>query len=243
MNYDVNDILSVLDRSSHDFHFPALDYGYVYLAATRLSLFRSADDWAMVIEVFGFSPRSGLPDTNIHTLASKLHDRNPPDHYVSREAYERYLANKPHNESRFIFPVDDGPWLDGEFVAVDAKEVIVRGQACHVPSRKEYAQHGIDLEQRERVHVSELCRLLTTIAPDRVLANSQERRVSVSPEMEQILQLEEWHHPDVVGGERPSASETFQQLAQALVSGNVQLFRPSEPPNTHWRNWPDGDSL
>src|SRR5690349_24690426 len=58
-------ILSILDRCCDAFTFPMLDNGYVYLAATRLSLFRAAPDWAMVIEVFGFSPRSGLPDTHI----------------------------------------------------------------------------------------------------------------------------------------------------------------------------------
>lgn len=49
------DILAVLDRCCDACTFPMLDNGYVYLAATRLSLFRSKADWAMVIEVFGFS--------------------------------------------------------------------------------------------------------------------------------------------------------------------------------------------
>jgi hypothetical protein len=42
---------------------------------------------------------------------------------VSREAYENYLANNPHNESRFVFPIDEGDWQDsedGELVAEDA---------------------------------------------------------------------------------------------------------------------------
>ena len=71
-----DDILRVLDRCCDDFTFPMLDNGYVYLSATRLSLHRSLEDWAMVIEVFGFSPRADLPDTFIYTFASKLRDRN-----------------------------------------------------------------------------------------------------------------------------------------------------------------------
>src|SRR3954471_4215503 len=107
-----------------------VDNGYVYLAGTRLSLYRSAADWAMVIEVFGFSPRSGLPDTHIHTFASRHHARNPSERYASREAYENYLANNPHNESRLVYPIDEGTWQDaedGELVAEDANEVVVRG--------------------------------------------------------------------------------------------------------------------
>jgi hypothetical protein len=44
----------------------------------------------------------------------------------------------------------------------------------------------------------ELCRFLADIAREQVLATPEERRISVLPEMEQILQLEEWHHPNVV---------------------------------------------
>jgi len=46
-------ILAILDRCCDRNTFPMLDNGYVYLAATRLSLFRSPDDWAIAIEVFG----------------------------------------------------------------------------------------------------------------------------------------------------------------------------------------------
>ncbi len=82
MNLEHGAILSVLDRCCDDFKFPMLDNGYVYLAATRLSLYRSAVDWAIVIEVFGFSPRTGIPDTHVSTFASRLGDRDPPEQYV-----------------------------------------------------------------------------------------------------------------------------------------------------------------
>jgi hypothetical protein len=247
MQFNPEDILSTLDQCCHVSTFPILDNGYVYLAGTRLSLFRSMTDWAMVIEVFGFSPRAGLPDTCIYTFASQLRDRDPPERYVNRVAYERYLANNPHNEMRFVFPVHEGPWQDaenGEFVAKGAKKAIVRDRAVKLPRPDEYAGHGIELEQAPRVRVFELCRCLAEIARERVLATPQERRVSVLPDMAQILQLEEWHHPNVVDdGDRPSGSETFQQLAQVLATGDVGFYRPSQPPNTHWRNWPEGGRL
>ncbi len=102
------EILDVLDACARSCTFPMLDNGHVYLAATRLSLHRSTTDWALVIEVFGFSPRAGLPDLHVHTFASRLKDRNPPENYVNRQAYENYLAGNPHNDSRFLFPVAEG---------------------------------------------------------------------------------------------------------------------------------------
>ena len=247
MAIDSGEILSILDRCCDAFTFPMLDNGYVYLAATRLSLFRSQEDWAVVIEVFGFSPRAGMPDTQIQTFASRLHDRDGLADYVNRHAYENYLANHPHDEYRTVFPIDEGPWQDAEckeFLAEDAREIVVRNQARPVPSPAEYARHGIELEEAPRVQVFELCRILAATMRADVLATPQEQRVSVLPQMEQILQLDEWHHPNVVDDEdRPSGSETFQQLAQVLATGDLRLYRPSEAPNTHWRNWPEGGRL
>jgi hypothetical protein len=57
MTFDPDAILSILDRCCDAFTFPMMDNGSIYLAAARLSLYRSRIDWAMVIEVFGFSPR------------------------------------------------------------------------------------------------------------------------------------------------------------------------------------------
>lgn len=62
------EILEALDDRPSAFYFPMLDNGYIYLAATRLSLFRSSRDWAITIEVFGYSPRAGIPDTSIYTF-------------------------------------------------------------------------------------------------------------------------------------------------------------------------------
>jgi hypothetical protein len=246
MSFTPESILSVLDRCCEACTFPMLDNGYVYLAATRLSLHRSVTNWAMVIEVFGFSPRAGLPDTGIHTFAERLHDRNRPESYVAREAYERYLANNPHNEFRSFFPIDKGPWQDAEndeFVSKNATEVMVRGGALSLASFEEYLHHGVELEQPPGIQVFELCRLLADIAREQILANPQERRVSVVPDMIQILQVEEWRHPNVVDGERPSESETFQQFARVLAAGDAGLYHPSRQPNTHWRNWPLGGRL
>jgi len=240
-------ILSVLDQCCDAYTFPMLDNGYIYLAATRLALYRSQTDWALVIEVFGYSPRAGIPDTCVHTFASRLQNRSTADVYAGTEAFDAYFRNNPHNEPNFIYPIDNGPWIDdedGDSVATNAKNVELRGHPRPLPSLDEYARHGIELEDESSARVWELCRYLAALHRDEVLATADERRNNVPPELNQILQLEEWHHPNVVDDkDRPSGSETFQQLAQVLATGNVELYRPTHAPNTHWKNWPDGGTL
>jgi hypothetical protein len=240
------DVLALLDKCCETFTFPMLNNGYIYLAATRLSLYRSVSDWAIVIEVFGFSPRAGMPNTSVQTFASRLHARDRERDYVNRMGYDMYLANNPNNEFRNAFPVAKGPWQDPEdleFLGGEATAVELRGKSVQIPNLDEYERHSIALEEPPRVRVFEFCRYLADIARDQVLATPQERRVSILPDMNQILQLEEWHHPDVADDELPSQSATFQQLAEALLTGDVTHYRPTQLSNTHWCNWPDGGQL
>jgi hypothetical protein len=223
-----------------------LDNGYVYLAAARLSLFRSPTDWALVTEVFGFSPRSELPDVHVQTYGSALDARDSRDQYVSREAHESYLAKHPNNESRFFHPLDEGAWLDEEdpeCLQHDASHCCLRSRSIAIPDRAAYEVAGITLVDPARVHVFELCRYLASTFRDDVLATPAERRTSILPDMVELLTLDDWIHPDLVNGQLPSATDAFQQLARVLETGDLQHYRPSAPGNTHWKNWPDGGSL
>jgi hypothetical protein len=246
MAMDARQILAVLDGCCDRFTFPMLDNGYVYLGATRLSLYRAAGEWAIIIETFGVSPQSWLPDTCIYTFASTISDREIPNVYGPKEI-SNLLAFNPNNDMRILFPIEAGEWQDDSDccdVAENATELVVRGHSQLIPSPEQYTKHGISLERPPRVRVFELCRFLADTVRDSVLATPEERRLSIMPTLVQILQLEEWHHPNVVKNDaRPSRSESFQQLAQVLETGNIELHRPLQPPNTHWSNWPDGGSL
>jgi hypothetical protein len=246
MSYTPEQILAILDACCHNCTFPMLDNGYVYLAASRLSVFHSATDWALAIEIFGYSPRGGSPDVSVYTFASCLHQRNT--NYVTPEAYENYLAQNPHNELQFFEPLgDDHSWQDEEnaweLISRTATHFPLREQLFPLPERNAYAQQGIELAQPEDIQVYELCRFLAETQRERVLATPEERRVSVLPELTQVLLLEEWRHPDLVEEELPSTTLAFQQLAQVLATGDPTHYTASEPPNTHWSHWPEGGTL
>lgn len=222
-------ILDVLDRAAADFTFPALDNGYVYLAAIRLSLFRSDVDWALVFERFGYSPRAGIPSIDVQTFASRLH-----------------RSERAHDSFESVYPIDGGDWIDFddlELCATGPRSLNLRGRSRPLPAVADYERHGIALVDPDQPRVFELCRYLAAVAREDVLATGDERRAHVRPELEQVLVLDDWHHPDLARGERPGGSETFQQLAAVLHTGNLALYRPSEPGNTHWRHWPGAGAL
>jgi hypothetical protein len=223
-----------------------LDNGYIYPAASRLSVYHSADNWALVFELFGFSPRAGLPDTTILTFSGRLSNRNPPANYVSAQAYQNYLMHNPHNEDRRVWPLADGDWIDpddSELLNANATTFVLRGRKLETPLASAYRENDIELSEAPRVTVFEFCRWLAANHRASVLATAEERRVSLEPSLREILVLNDWNHPDLAGGELASQSETFRQLAQVLATGDIGHYRPTAPPNTHWRNWPEAGTL
>lgn len=238
-------ILAVIDSCCESFTFPMLDNGYVYLAASRLTAYRSENDWALVIEIFGYSPRAGHPDIHVYTFGSKLVNRIKADNYVSEEAYRMYLANNPHNESRFFHPVDGQYQADNndELVSTVATQLRLRNEVVPLPDISRYLENEIELVDYPRIRVFELCRYLAAIRRDDCLATETERRINLPTEMRQLLCLDEWRHPDLLNSEMPSSTETFQHLAKVLWQGDASQYKPSESTNTHWKNWPEGGSL
>jgi hypothetical protein len=241
--HSAEDILRVLDLCAANYSFPGLDNGYVYLAATRLALFRSEADWAITTEVFGFSPRAGVPDLCIDTFASSLTNRKEPKDYGAVEAWRAYLARQPNNESLFINPIEGEDWIHEEKLAEGVRHVLLRDRLVSIPPLDAYQQMGIEHQVGSAPKVYEFCRWLVATQRDQVLATDAEQRHHLADSLIKIMQLDDWHHPDIVGGEVPSNSETFRQLAEVLVSGDLSHYKPSEPPNTHWSNWPDGGTL
>jgi hypothetical protein len=243
--HSADEILAALDQACDVHAFPMLDNGYVYLAATRLTLHRSDTDWAVVIEVFGFSPRAETPDTMVCTVASRLRNRKQPSDFHPGW-YDTYLRRNPNLEQRHDFPIDDDGWQDVddlELIREGLDRLSVRGRVVMLPEPAAYERVGIVLEKPPRIQTFELCRWLAEVARDDVLATPDARRHNVPADVPQLLQLDEWHHPDLAAGERPGDSETFQRLAEVLATGDVDRYRPTRPPNTHWRNWPEGGRL
>lgn len=41
----------------------------------------------------------------------------------------------------------------------------------------------------------------------------------------------------------PGSYETWQMLAKVIVAGDASFYKPTLPPNNHWKNWPDSGSM
>ncbi|MGH9187310.1 MAG: DUF7003 family protein [Acidimicrobiales bacterium] len=47
------------------------------------------------------------------------------------------------------------------------------------------------------------------------------------PELQELLVVDDWHHPDVVNEELPSQAEAFRRLALVAVSADASRYHPT----------------
>ncbi len=228
--FTADEILSQLDACAAEMRFPMLDNGYVYLGDVRLSGYADDRHWALLIEVLGFNPRAdGI--------------RNAIYRYGNCLVGEVGLANEDFITSLEEDP--DYPAFDEEFGVLDGAEMVrVRGQAVPIPwGPAVLAAKGITLAEPPRLRVEELMRALLPEYRSQLLATEEELRRRMPADLPLLIRLDEWHHPDLVNEERPSDSPSFQSLAEVLVMGDPNGYRPHPNPNTHWKNWPEGGTL
>ena len=79
---------------------------------------------------------------------------------------------------------------------------------------------------------------------DLLLADEPELRRPIPADLPRVLVLDWWWHRQPERCDQlPSETETFQQLAIVLSTGDLTMYRPLKSPNTHWSNWPESGSL
>jgi hypothetical protein len=228
---DVDKILKQLDTSVPD-DFPTMDHPDNYVATVRLCAFGDGKTWAMTIEQLIFATCAGGYSkfrTWIYT-------------------YGNCLSGEPGLlSSNGVHPVTegtDGPLLDIFYLRPNVHTVHIRGQLIRFDaSIQEFSRRGVDAVSQERLGGWDLLRLLVLDHRQELLATDAERRKRIAEPLPQLLQLDEWHHPDITGGEKPSDTRCFRSLADVLAKGDPLLYKPTEPPNTDWRNWPRGGIL
>ena len=229
------EILQQLDVCAGNYTFPMLDNGYVYLAGTRLSAYRDNTRWALIIEVIGFNYRGGGHngiDNCLHIFGNCLG-------YEPGTRDENFLFLTDESTEGKTFDIEEEFYLNPL-----TPSFLLRGQKIPiVHSREKYADMGIELEMPDKINAFEFLRLNANLNYKTFVASEKEIRERIPIDLPMIIQLEEWYHPDTADDELPSKNETFQLLAEVLVTGNSDLYLPTRKPNTHWKNWPMGGTL
>lgn len=210
-----DDILAVLDVLAEEFMFPGFNNMNYETVDSRLHCLRDGDRWALVVEELVDWPGAGGLTLNVFVMGAARGER----------LWCKELIQPP-----LEFDEDDED--DEEVLIPEAVEL--RGMTVSID------RAGLDalVEQHEIEPTFALLVQLAESHRDALFSTTDELGERVEPGLQPILTLDDWAHPDVYGGPKPSESEAFRQLAEVLATGDVAAYSPTEPPNNRdWRMW------
>jgi hypothetical protein len=222
-------ILKDLDKHASEFNFPMLDNAYVEFAAARLSAFQGAEDWLIVFEVLGFSPREVEFVNDLYAYGSCLER-------------EGVIGNEIPVSSSAEYPVFDSE--TNECIADWSRWSIKVGkeEMSFSPTLEEYAQAGIVIDcapSKGTLSEIEMLRFLVHRLEKERFFMSDADLLNHFPRcknLKKFVQTTQWEHPDIANAERPSKNLSIRSLVDALAQKNPLLFEPGLS-NTHWSYW------
>ncbi len=219
MTITTDNILDCLDKAASNLDFPGFDNMNYDMVTARLTGFRNDDDWALTIEqvVSWYSLNGVEPVLMISAFGSRILINEPFVIY--------YPIKYPLNE----LEGDDDEIPESISVMIrDEQFMINSSEIERNPHLSDYIDFDLMIHLVDRYWA-------------KILATETEFREIVPQKLSQIIQLDNWHHPDVYNPNSefslPSRTKSMQTIAEVLASGKPELYQPCEEDNVDWRKW------
>lgn len=242
--FTTEDILNCLDKAAANLDFPSFNNDKYNLLTARLTGFRNENDWALTIEeVVSWYGLNGLePVLVIYAFGSLILINKPFITFfpVKHSLGELGISKEEDYQDISVAGIicDEGfdVWEEDEAEIPDYILVQIRRKKILINSSKIER----NLQIRDNFDFDLMIHLVNNYRRQ-ILAIEAEFREIVPPELSQIIQLDNWHHPDVCNPNSefyiPSKAKSIQMIAQVLESGNPELYQPCEENNVDWRKW------
>lgn len=224
--------------SQHD--FPMLEGGYVDVGLSRLTLYAQEKEWAIVLEAVGYDSIDRSIQLEVTYLGNNI------------------LTLYPDSNSNTFSLLDEEDFLEEEeddleeddfdLISKEIEEVVINEHTFPVEHKvASYEALGIPLECPEQgIDAVAFMLYLVEHYPQYFRANILQKRAVLSPDLVEIITIDEWHHRDYYTSEpdsKPSAYETFPLLAKVLATADPSHWQPTLKANNHWSNWLDSGNL
>lgn len=241
--YSRKDILNTLDDDEVYNFFLDLEHGCFYTAGSRINLYADKSRWAIVFEKSGFGNRSGRAEIELNYFGNCLLN-------LDRAGYENeYICN-----SKYLTLITGEAFekIEDGFELVSKKATVVKVRNTELPIEQDidkYKAIGIEIQDFDNpnnlIDFQSLVRYLDEMNPESLRATNDELRISIPNDLPLLMKIDRWHHKSYseYGGAKPSSYETFQLIADVLVTRDVNEWKPTLEPNNDWRNWPEAGGL
>lgn len=221
----IDDILHCLDSQSVDRGFPTFSNCNIDMVTARLRGFRNETSWIIMFEqLVNYYPAEGiLPILLIDVLGNCFENKKSR---INESLYPVQIENECEWESK-----------EAEHDNDDLLYLMIREQQITVKYKL------IEKHSHWNLGFNLLVHLLANHREE-MLATEDEIRAIVPSDMQQVILLDNWHHPDVCSwnGRKnrhfiPSDAMSMRMIAQVLETENIDFYQPREEANINWRFW------
>lgn len=233
-----DDILTSIKTHYDDQRLMLVGNPSLFAVSTRLTAYRDTSRWSLVIEVLGCSDACGSGVQGI-TLCKYILGNT-----LIKTKYHMYLSERPLSDTV------TGPLFDWQndlnipCLQKSAKNIVLRGLTIPLQlDEDDYIEAGIVPEFSSCIQPHEFARALAYQYQGALFTDEAVLRNYNASNLQMILRLYEWYHPDPIRDEKMCECETFRMIAEVLETGNQALYRPTMKPNTHWSHWPDAGAI
>lgn len=204
------------------------------MTGNRISLYADSLRWAIVFETTSYSYTDWRLELQLNYFGNCLLNLDSVGYHHNLACNSKWNTLISANEIlRLLSMKSTG----------DIKYMVIRDDTCYV--NQEFISY------KDTVSASDsLTRLLSHLRvfdqKNKVLlrATESELRTCIPSDLPKLMIIENWHHENYVTllpnrkfGTLPSSYETFKLIAKVLVTKDTSLYKPTEKPNNHWKNW------
>ena len=239
------EILSNLDSLHPYKSIPAFDLETQSFVVARAHLYADHERWAIVLEEVKPGPGG---DITLYSFGNCL---------INQERgglHGQYLANMFFY--RLISEPEFKRIVTGKYHSLISKKISYvkfRDQAVSMEHDvKTYKKKKIPvidyLNPKKHIDYMAMMRLFEEEHPDLVSASEEELRSLLPSNLPKLMKIDRWHFKDFYifptinedvneeHGDKPSSYETFQLMADVLVTKDQSKWKPSLLANNHWRD-------
>ena len=242
-SFSKQQILDDLDDSKGGAYKIFPDFEILYSSGSRISLFADNSRWVMAFEITVFNDGSFINEVTYFGNCLKNLDKAGYD--------GRFIFNTK------FFEIKDGVELEKiehgfELASNDVNKIKIRDSFLTIEhDTLKYLKKGINIirydNPKSLIDFRSLLRYLSSEHPTLFKATDAELYTCIPNDLPKILVIdrfhfeEYWNQPDYGGpsGTKPSSYETFQQIADVLVTRNTKKWKPTLKPNNDWQSWPN----
>lgn len=226
--------------------FLDLEHGYCMTAGSSIHLYADDINWAIVFEKSGYQKRGYVADIELDYIGNCI------TYQVNKYVDRNYITNASniivitYDEFEKIRNKSGSEMEQFELISPEATEVMVRDIKIKIEQdHTKYETLGIELREfanpRKLIGFDVLVRYLHETNPNLIKATENEIKKHITSDLPKILTLNEFNYVSTYEENiPPSEQETFQLIANILVTKDTTLWKPTQNANNHWKNWVSG---